>query len=186
VKNRTLFWVLGIGAVLLFCLAACILIAIFVLWRRTGQASKPETLIGTEAPAFELPDLRGRVVRLADYRGQVVLLDFWATWCKPCLAELPHLQALQDKYGKEGLAVIAVSQDREGRAKVAPFVAEKGLSLIALLDPEAEVSRRYFVHGIPRSFLLDRQGIIRYDHTGWGTGREVVLEREVLSLLRER
>jgi len=116
--------------------------------------------IGYTAPDFELADLDGRMHRLSDLRGKVVLLNFWATWCGPCRIEMPTLQALHEDLGGRDLQVLAVAGDLEGERLVRPFMEELGLTFPGLLDASGKVQDLYFVNALPMSFLMDRNGVI--------------------------
>lgn len=105
---------------------------------------------------FTLTDLQGKPWHLADLRGKVVLVNFWATWCPPCRKEMPDLQALYDQYKDQGFLVLSISD--EATAKVAPFITERNISYPVLLDPGRKVSELYQVDGIPKSFVYDRGG----------------------------
>ncbi len=132
-------------------------------------------LVGSTAPVFELYKLHGERVSLAQLRGRVVFLNFWATWCPPCRDELPELDRLSRSFG-DGLAILAVSIDKR-RANVEKFIAEAQLdSLIIGLDPESDAVSLYDPEGMPASFLIDRRGVIRYEHIGFE--REVLPEYE--------
>jgi thiol-disulfide isomerase/thioredoxin len=109
------------------------------------------------AVELELPDLAGRPVRLRDFRGRVVLLNFWATWCAPCRDEMPALQALAQELGPRGLAVVGVNL-KEPREKVEAFVQELGLRFPMLLDAEGRAGERYHVYALPTTFVVDRRG----------------------------
>ena len=115
---------------------------------------------GAEAPGFRLPSLAGEQVDLGSYRGKVVVLNFWATWCPPCVAEMPSLQRLDRALGPEGLAVVTVSTDEDQEA-LEEFVTRYGLDLPVLLDPGGRVaSRDYRTTGFPETFVLDRAGVL--------------------------
>jgi len=140
------------------------------------------------APDFTLKDIAGRPHKLTDYFPEhVVLLDFWATWCVPCVKELPHLQRLQDLYGTRGLQVLTINIDGPDRlASVSGFFARYGYTLPVLLDTGSEVVSVYNPRlNLPYSVLLDRQGTIRYAHQGYSPGDEQILEREIVELLGE-
>ena len=119
-------------------------------------------LMDQPAPAPQEPgvtDAFGGSVGLADFRGRVVLVNFWATWCAPCVREMPSLDRLQAKLGPEGLLVMAVSQDRKGLAAAEPFYREQGLdSLEIFLDPKGAFARAMGVGGLPTSLLIDDRG----------------------------
>jgi peroxiredoxin len=126
---------------------------------------EPGVEVGNAALEFVLQDLEGTAVRLSDYRGYVVILDFWASWCTPCRQSMPHLEALRASFASDGLVLIGVSQD-ESWEDVSGYVAANGLEeMITLWGslPEARAVRDlYEVGGIPHTFVIDRQGIIRH------------------------
>jgi cytochrome c biogenesis protein CcmG/thiol:disulfide interchange protein DsbE len=124
---------------------------------------------GHPAPQFSLQDLGGRQVGLSDFRGKVVLLNFWATWCAPCRREIPSLERLYRMRKDEGFEIVAVNTERASASKVASFVGEYGMSFPILLNPQGDVGSRYRVRAIPTSFLLDKNGVIRWQIVG---GRE--------------
>jgi thiol-disulfide isomerase/thioredoxin len=107
---------------------------------------------------FELLDVQGHLVRLADLRGRPVLINIWATWCYPCREEMPSMNALYKDYGAKGLAMAAIATDAEGKAVVAPFMQSYGLTFPVLLDPQNMVGTQLQVPGIPISYLLDKRG----------------------------
>ncbi len=120
-----------------------------------------------EAPAIEVTDLAGQSLTNASYAGQVVLLDFWATWCKPCTKTLPELQAIHDKYKARGFTVLGVSIDEDGPAKVNKFVTAKKIRYPIALDAEKSPAwERYRVKAVPAAFLIDRDGNIVAQWTG--------------------
>lgn len=140
------------------------------------------------APNFTLKDLAGRSHKLNDYFSEhVVLLNFWATWCVPCVKELPHLQRFQDLYGAKGLQVLTINIDGPDRlASVSGFFARYGYTLPLLLDTESQVVSVYNPRlNLPYSVLLDRQGTIRYAHQGYSPGDERLLEKRIAALLEE-
>lgn len=118
-------------------------------------------------PDFELVGLDGQLHRLADYRGQVVLINFWATWCTSCRAEMPALDALYREFAAQRVVVLGISTDAEGAAKVSPFVRELAIHYPVLLDPE-DVSTALFggLDGYPSTFILDREGLIYSSYLG--------------------
>ena len=121
------------------------------------EKSKPEAELPAEAPAFTLDDAEGRTVALAGHRGRTVLLHFWATWCPPCVAESPELEALYRALGPQGLVLLAVSVDNDW-GPVRRFVAQHGVTYPVLLDPQAEVAHRYGTYKYPESYLVGGNG----------------------------
>jgi thiol-disulfide isomerase/thioredoxin len=110
------------------------------------------------APAISLTDSDGHTLELAELRGKPVLVNLWATWCEPCLREMPSLERLQLRFG-ERIAVLAISEDRGGDKTVEPFIAKLGLKSVKVyIDPKSEVGHAFGVRGLPTSFLIDREG----------------------------
>ena len=149
--------------------------------------------VGSRAPGFSARDLQGRPVSLADLRGEVVLLNVWATWCGPCLDEMPSMERLHRQLGPEGLRIVAVSIDapqgqlgslgRRG-GDVAAFARDLGLTFTIWHDPSARIGRTYRTTGVPESFVIDRNGIIQKKVIGateWDTGANPELLRRLLA-----
>jgi peroxiredoxin len=111
----------------------------------------------TAATDFELADLAGRAVRLQDFRGRVVLLNFWATWCAPCLEEMPALGALATELGPRGLTVVGVNF-KESKPEIEAFIRKHKLTIPMLLDREGRVAEQYQVFALPVTFVVDRRG----------------------------
>lgn len=123
--------------------------------------------VGEPVPDVELVSLGGEEVSLASLRGRAVLLNLWATWCMPCIAEMPELAALQERLGPEGLVVVGVSvDDEEASEKVRAFVSERKVGISVWLDPEMEVYDALRVRGLPASFVVDREGRILWRRDG--------------------
>jgi peroxiredoxin len=114
---------------------------------------------GAAAPGFRLPSLDGASVDLASLRGRVVVLNFWASWCPPCVAEMPSLDRLNRALGDKGLVVVSVSVD-EDESTLRQFVKRLGVGFPVLRDPDAHVAREYRTTGYPETFVLDRAGKI--------------------------
>jgi len=145
----------------LFRLLACC--ALLCTIEAPGQARSE--IVGKAAPEFVRRDLHGHEVDLEKYRGSVVLLNFWATWCAPCQVELPEFEAWQKKYGADGLRVIAVSMD-DGDAGVRKTVRRLHLNLAVVMG-DAEIGQAYGgVLGLPVTFLIDREGKIAAQFKG--------------------
>ncbi|MGH7556395.1 MAG: peroxiredoxin family protein [Gemmatimonadota bacterium] len=148
--------------------------------------------VGTRAPDFVARDLDGNRVSLNDLRGQVVLLNIWATWCPPCREEMPSMQRLHERLGPDGLRIVAVSidaargsVDSAGRSggDVRAFVEEYGLTFDIWHDPSGEIQRIYRTTGIPESFVIDREGIIVKKVIGateWDSEANVEMIRRLL------
>ncbi len=140
---------------------------------------------GAVAPEIALKDRSGKLVRIADLKGHVVVVDFWASWCAPCREELPVLDALYRKYRDRGLIVIGVGQDKEA-GNVAKFLRASPLTFPVVHDPEGKVADRYAPPKMPSSYVLDKQGLIRYVHAGFRSSDRAALERELHSLLAQK
>lgn len=135
------------------------------------------------ARAVALLDLEGNPVSFDDYAGQVILYNAWATWCPPCKAEMPVLQAYYEKHRNKGFVIIAIEDGLQGNVDVKDFVAEYGLTFPVWPDPEYKASRAYGVNGLPASFVIDRQGQVRL--TWSGEISMAALEKYVTPLLAE-
>jgi thiol-disulfide isomerase/thioredoxin len=110
------------------------------------------------APAISFADLSGNTVSLSEFAGKIILVNLWATWCEPCLREMPSLERMQSRLG-DGITVLAISEDRGGSKIVEPFIGKLGLkSIKTYLDPKSGVERAFEVQGLPTSFLIDREG----------------------------
>jgi peroxiredoxin len=112
------------------------------------------------APNFSLPDLDGKMVSLSDYRGKVVLLNIWATWCPPCVEEMPSMEKLYQELQGEGFEILAVSIDESGAQDVLPFMKKHKLSFPALTDSKGAIKNLYQTTGVPESFIIDKDGIL--------------------------
>jgi peroxiredoxin len=121
--------------------------------------------IGDPAPDFELLNMSGETVRLSDYLGRPVILNFWATWCAPCRLEMPELQRAQAEFGDEGPAVLAINQE-ESAERVGEFLDEVGLTLPTLLDSDAAVGKTYGAFFLPTTVIVDQDGHVAAIHRG--------------------
>ncbi len=128
-----------------------------------GNQSGPSidfTSKGVAAQDFGLPNLRGDYVKLSDYRGKVIFLNMWATWCPPCREEMPSMESLYQRFKGREFEMLAVSIDRDGERVVRPFVAKYGLTFTVLLDPDNKTYRLYGLTGVPETFIVDKSGAI--------------------------
>ena len=112
------------------------------------------------APDFTFPGLDGEMIRLSDYKGKVVLVNIWATWCPPCVDEMPSMEKLYQKFKGENFEILAVSIDEPGLKAVAPFMKKSNLTFPALIDSEGTIKAVYGITGVPESFIIDKQGIL--------------------------
>jgi peroxiredoxin len=126
----------------------------------------PRSKHASVAPSFVLPDLSGKVVRMDELRGKVVLLNLWATWCQPCVEEMPTLQTLANKMAGRDFTLLAVSEDEDSKL-VAPWIAERKFTFPVLLDERGSVGADLGITGYPETFVVDRQGRIVHHHIGY-------------------
>ncbi|HJR68784.1 MAG TPA: TlpA disulfide reductase family protein [Gammaproteobacteria bacterium] len=157
-------------------------VALVALLALAGSGSAATQLRGTEAPDFVLKSLSGKNLRLSEYRGEVVMLSFWATWCGDCRAQLTELAAMRDRYQEAGVELLAVSLDQNAR-QASEVTAEA--SYPVLHDAAGEVGRLYDVTKMPVMVLIDRGGVVREVFEGFRRGNEEQYLERVQALLRE-
>jgi len=151
--TRTPRWTIAIGTVMALVFGVALAVKIWPQLDLVG--------VGSRAPEFRAVNLRsGRPASLADYRGKVVLLNVWATWCQPCRIEMPSMERLHRKLAGNDFAVVAVSVDEADSAAVSQFTRELGLSFDILHDRAGAIQRLYQTTGVPESFVIERDGII--------------------------
>jgi peroxiredoxin len=140
--------------------------------------------IGDPAPEFDLPPFAQKEERFnsIEYKGKIVLVNFWASWCKPCKEELPALEAVYQKYRDKGFEVVGINIDKEER-NVRRFLSRNPISFKVLLDPESSVIAAYHARAMPSSFLIDRKGTIRWVKFGFSKSQITLFENEIQTLL---
>ncbi len=136
-----------------------------------------------DAPEFVLKDLDGSEVRLSDFDGRVRIVDFWATWCPPCVREIPHFQALYETYRDKGLTVIGISMDQGGSQVVRTFARKIGMDYPTLMGDVKTVRAYGNIQAIPTTFVIDRQGRVYRIYAGYRD--RAVFEKDILTLLEE-
>ncbi|MBU0759678.1 MAG: TlpA family protein disulfide reductase [Candidatus Omnitrophica bacterium] len=141
----------------------------------------PEKSAYKPAPDFALMDMFGSERRLSDFRGKVVILDFWATWCPPCRAEIPHFIELYNEYKDEGLEIIGVTMDWNAARQAAPFAMENGINYTVLIGKQEIADLYGGIVSIPTTFIIDRNGNLRKRHVGYQG--KTIFENEVKELL---
>ena len=150
-----------------------------------GRAQPPrKELIGQAAPDFILTDMDGQAMKMADLRGKVVLIDFWATWCGPCKKAMPEVQVLHEIYPEQDLVILGINSWERQADQVKPFLEENKITYRILLDSNNEVIGQYGVVGIPTLFLIDKKGTIRYSFQGAQTSNQA-LQQALEELLNE-
>ena len=144
----------AIAAIIIVIVAAVVFIVL------TQKKSYVPVVAGVEAIDFTLPDLDGNPRKLSDYRGKVVFLNFWATWCKPCEEEMPSMQALYEGLGNDRFEIIAVSVDKDGPETVATYVKKYGITFPVLHDRKGKIKETYKTTGVPETFIIDQNGVV--------------------------
>jgi peroxiredoxin len=156
-------------------------VALPCLLAATLHSAAPAT--GQAAPDFNLSGRQG-TLRLSQFRGQVVLLDFWASWCAPCAQSFPWLESLQQKYHGQGFTVLGVNVDKD-RRKAEAFLGKHRVSFPVAFDPKGVAAAAYALPGMPSSYLVDRTGGLRVCHTGFRQEEAAGLEKALRELLAE-
>ena len=154
INTRLLF------TILIVIIASVLLIVLLRKERDSTLTTTRRIQPGLEAPNFTFPDLNGRKLSLSSYRGKVVLVNVWATWCPPCRQEMPSMQRLYQRFKGGNFEILAVSIDSTGQEAVAPFMGKMNLTFPALLDPSETIKPLYGLTGVPESFIIDKEGII--------------------------
>ncbi len=136
------------------------------------------------APAFQLAARDGSQISLAGLKGDVVMINFWATWCGPCRQEMPHLEALYQRYSSLGFTLLGVNVENDPKGAEA-WLAETPVSFPILFDSKNDVTKLYEVVAMPSTVLVDRSGNIRYVHHGYKPGYENDYQNQIRELIRE-
>ncbi|MEC7640747.1 MAG: TlpA disulfide reductase family protein [Nitrospinota bacterium] len=136
------------------------------------------------APSFELQSLSGGKLKITDYRGKVVFINFWATWCGTCKIEMPSMERLYRNFKDQGLEMLTISVDKD-QSLIQPFLYKKNITFTVLMDPKSEVAKqKYKTTGVPETFIIDQRGIIRHKAIGprdWATQETMAAFAQLLA-----
>ena len=158
--------------------------SVFALTVLVASFAWAETVSGP-APAFALQSNSGQQVSLAALKGKVVMVNFWATWCVPCRQEMPHLQALYERYNSLGFELLAVNVEKNNSDGARKWLQETPVTFPVLFDPENQVTKLYKVQTMPSTVIIGRDGTMRFMHNGYKPGYENDYQTQVRALLRE-
>lgn len=172
-KTNRILWI--VGGVLILAAAA------FALWGKSPAPTDGPAQVGQKLKDFSLSDIAGNTVRLSDYAGQVVLINAWATWCPPCIAEMPDLNAYYLAHQEDNFVILAINAGDPVSAAAA-FAEQKGLAFPVLLDSNVQVLNDLGVHSYPTSILVGADGVVKTIHLGMFTPKE--LEAEITPFLK--
>ncbi len=151
-----------------------------------GASERQPVSVGAPAPTYAAQTLEGTPVAVADLRGDVVLLNIWATWCKPCRQEIPALEQLNQRHAAAGLRIIGVSIDSPGEEdRIASYAKELGATYALWHDPDNRVSTTFLAIGVPASYLIGRDGVLRWRHVGPVTADDGPLNAALTAALAE-
>ena len=150
------------AAIVIFLLIAGLLVLLLLNRNKSYNNSVKIVPIeaGLSAPDFKFPGMDGKMVSLSDYRGKVVLVNIWATWCSSCADEMPSMEKLYRELKGENFEILAVSIDAPGKKTVAPFMKKFNLSFPALMDPDGTIKTLFQTTGVPESFIINQEGIL--------------------------
>ena len=159
-------------------------VALSLVAAACGGSEVAKVGVGHAAPAYAATTMDGAPISLADKKGEVVMLNVWATWCKPCRQEIPALDSLHREFAARGLHVAGVSIDViDDTARIAGFARELGASYALWLDPDDRVSNTFRAIGVPSTYLIDREGVLRWQHMGAVTASDEKLRAVLDSAL---
>jgi len=162
VKSHSVRWLIGVGAAIV---AAAILYSYFTTGEGTNSVGGPAALAGKTAPSFTVAGIDGKPNSLKMYRGNVIVLNLWATWCPPCRAEMPDLERLYTTYRSRGVVVLGADQG-ESAATAASFARSLGITYPLLIDRDQQYGRVYAALGLPTSIIIGRDGAIVHGYDG--------------------
>ena len=142
--------------------------------------------IGKDIPLFSGKTANGESVSISDYKGKVTVVDFWASWCRPCKEEFPFLIELNNNYSEKGFAFLAVNLDEE-IANMNNFLKKysKDINFKIITDPDSKIANQFNIEAIPSTFVLDKKGVLRYMHVGFSPGDKEKFKTEIETLLSE-
>ncbi|HKU17040.1 MAG TPA: TlpA disulfide reductase family protein [Steroidobacteraceae bacterium] len=159
-------------------------LAAALAWLMLLPSGAAADIVGKPAPDFALRSMKGPSMRLSEHLGEVVVINFWATWCGPCRQEMPLLDALYGKYRQAGLTLLSVNIDEAAEPAI-EMAQTLGISYPVLFDARKEVSRAYDVSAMPVTVLVDRAGVVRYVSEGYKPGYEKRYTEKLRELLNE-
>lgn len=158
------------------------ILTLWVVFAGLPAYAQDVTLAQWQTP---VTDQQGNAIRLADYRGKVIYLDFWASWCPPCRVSFPWMVELQKRYADQGLVVIANSVDEQVK-DVTSYLQGQTIPFVVTLDPEGKLAEQFNVPGMPTSYLIDAKGQIRFRHVGFRAADANKLEQAIAQVLKEQ
>ena len=158
--------------------------SVFAMTMLVASLAYAATVSGP-APNFTLQSNAGGQVSLASLKGKVVMVNFWATWCVPCRQEMPHLEALYEKYNSLGFELLAVNVEKNNAEGARKWLQETPVTFPVLFDPENQVTKLYKVQTMPSTVIIGRDGTMRFMHNGYKPGYENDYQTQVRALLRE-
>ncbi len=178
--NMKTFFSVTLSVVGVRTLALCSLLMSSLFFTHTANA----LALGQAAPDFTLKSMSGKNLNLAEQRGNIIVLNFWASWCGPCRKEMPVLQKFYDKYQDLGVSVWGVNVEQENQAG-RDFLADLNLKFPILFDDTNTISKKYQVEAMPTTVIIDRDGLVRYAFKGYKPGYEKKYAKAIKKLIRE-